>query len=120
MAHILTEFEGKLKQAGIFGAVGVSQIPYHFNCDVRRAFCELWGPLTITLHRGVVEIGISLYDIERISGLSVIGDVYEEFCLVMTFYVILPSIHLLLQNFYAFVLSSVTSTNAIMPLATGG
>ncbi|KAJ8429287.1 LOW QUALITY PROTEIN: hypothetical protein Cgig2_016325 [Carnegiea gigantea] len=46
-AHILIEFEGTLKQAGIFGVVG--------------------------------EIGISLYDIERISGLSVIGDVYEEF-----------------------------------------
>ncbi|KAJ8427015.1 LOW QUALITY PROTEIN: hypothetical protein Cgig2_013333 [Carnegiea gigantea] len=79
VVYILTEFKGKLKQPGIFGAVGVSQFPYHFNCDVWRAFCELWGPLTITLHHGVGEIGICLYDIERISGLSVISDVYEEF-----------------------------------------
>ncbi|KAJ8439281.1 hypothetical protein Cgig2_016829 [Carnegiea gigantea] len=77
-AYILAEFEGTL-QAGVFGAVGVSQFPYHFNCDVWRAFCELLGPLMNTLHHGAGEIGISLYDLERISGLPVIGDVYKEF-----------------------------------------
>ncbi|KAJ8431097.1 hypothetical protein Cgig2_007513 [Carnegiea gigantea] len=65
--------------AGIFGAVGVSQFPYHFNTNVWRAFCELWGPLTNTLRHGTGEVGISFYDLERIGGLPVLGAIYEKF-----------------------------------------
>ncbi|KAJ8423333.1 hypothetical protein Cgig2_021289 [Carnegiea gigantea] len=68
-----------LKQAGIFGAVGVSQFPYHFDANVWRAFCELWGPLINTLHHGAGEVGISLYNLERVGGLPILGDIYEEF-----------------------------------------
>ena len=77
--RVLTRFEEPLKQAGIFGAVGVSQFPYHFDANVWRAFCELWGPLTNTLHHGAGEVGISLYDLERVGGLPILGDIYEEF-----------------------------------------
>ncbi|KAJ8433482.1 hypothetical protein Cgig2_004420 [Carnegiea gigantea] len=77
--YILAEFEEPLKQAGILGVVGVSQFPYHVNCDVWGGFCELWGPLINTFHRGAGESAISLYDLERTSGLPVLGDVYEEF-----------------------------------------
>ena len=43
------------------------------------AFCELWGSLTNTLHHDTGEIGISLYDLERVEGLPILGDIYEEF-----------------------------------------
>ncbi|KAJ8439010.1 hypothetical protein Cgig2_028456 [Carnegiea gigantea] len=77
--RVLTRFEETLKQVGIFGAVGVSQFPYHFDANVWRAFCELWGPLTNTLHHGAGEVSISLYDLERVGGLPILGDIYEEF-----------------------------------------
>ena len=47
--------------------------------DVWRAFCELWGPLTNTLHHSAGEVGVYLYDLEKISGLPILGDIYEEF-----------------------------------------
>ncbi|KAJ8426000.1 hypothetical protein Cgig2_006250 [Carnegiea gigantea] len=68
-----------LKQAGMFGAVGVSQFSYHFDANAWRAFYELWGSLTSTLHHGAGEVGISLYDLERVGGLPSLGDIYEEF-----------------------------------------
>jgi len=75
---VLVRFEECLKQAGIFGAVGVSQFSYHFDANVWQAFCELWGPLTNTLQHGAGEIGISLYDLERIGGLPILAAIYEE------------------------------------------
>ncbi|KAJ8422773.1 LOW QUALITY PROTEIN: hypothetical protein Cgig2_014321 [Carnegiea gigantea] len=71
-------FEEPLKGASIYGAVGVSQFPYHFDAN---AFCELWGPLTNTLHYGAGEVSISLYDLGRIGGLPILGAIYEEFLL---------------------------------------
>ncbi|KAJ8427651.1 hypothetical protein Cgig2_010664 [Carnegiea gigantea] len=68
-----------LKQTGIFGAVGASQFPYHFDTNVWRAFCELWGPLTNILHYGEGEVDISLYDLDQIGGLPIPGAIYEEF-----------------------------------------
>ena len=77
--RVLTRFEEPLKQAGIFGAVGVSQFSYHFDANVWRAFCELWGSLTNTLYHGVDEVGISLFNLKRVRGSPIIGDIYEEF-----------------------------------------
>ena len=77
--RVLVRFEEPLKQAGIFGAVGVSQFSYHFDANVWRAFCELWEPLTNTLHHGAGEVGISLYDLGWIGGLPILGAMYEEF-----------------------------------------
>ncbi|KAJ8434134.1 hypothetical protein Cgig2_000854 [Carnegiea gigantea] len=57
---------------GIYGVVDVSCYPYHFDRD-------LWGPLTNTLHHGAGEVGIFLYDLERIASLPILGNVYEEF-----------------------------------------
>ncbi|KAJ8433641.1 LOW QUALITY PROTEIN: hypothetical protein Cgig2_026821 [Carnegiea gigantea] len=72
--RVLTRFEESLKQVGIFGT-----FPYHFNANVWRAFCELWDPLTNTLHHGAGEVGISRCDLERVGGLPILGDIYEEF-----------------------------------------
>ncbi|KAJ8431702.1 hypothetical protein Cgig2_022324 [Carnegiea gigantea] len=56
--------EEPLKQVGIFGAVGISQFPYHFDAN---------SPLTNTLHHGTGEVGISLYDLEQIGSLPILG-----------------------------------------------
>ncbi|KAJ8424394.1 hypothetical protein Cgig2_006316 [Carnegiea gigantea] len=72
--YIFKHFEHTLRSAGIYGVVGVSNYPYHFDRDVWRAFCEFWGPLTNTLHHGAGEVGISLYNLERIDGLPILGD----------------------------------------------
>ena len=77
--RVLIRFEEPLKQTDIFGAVGVSEFPYRFDIHVWRAFCELWGLLTNTLHHGADEVGMSVYDLERIGGLPVLRAVYEEF-----------------------------------------
>jgi len=77
--RVLVRFEEPLKQASIFGAVGVSQFSYHFDAHVWRAFCELWGPLTNTLQHGAGEVRISIYDLERIGGLPILRAIYEEF-----------------------------------------
>ena len=77
--RVLVCFKEPLKQVGIFGAVGVFQFPHHFDANVQRAFCELWGPLTNTLHHGAGEVGISLYDLGRIGGLPILRAMYEEF-----------------------------------------
>ncbi|KAJ8425005.1 hypothetical protein Cgig2_025384 [Carnegiea gigantea] len=39
----------------------------------------LTGPLTNTLHHGAGEVGISLYDLEWVGDLPILGDIYEEF-----------------------------------------
>jgi len=43
---LLIRFDELLKQAGIFGAVGVSQFSCHFDANVWQAFYDLWGLLT--------------------------------------------------------------------------
>ena len=76
---ILANFEDVLNQAGIYGAVGVSQYPYHFCSNVWKAFLELWSPLTNTLHHGNGEMSISLWDLKMLGGLPISGIPYEEF-----------------------------------------
>ncbi|KAJ8447932.1 hypothetical protein Cgig2_012067 [Carnegiea gigantea] len=54
--RVLVRFEEPLQQAGICGAIGVSQFPYHFETNVWRTFYELWSPLTNALHHGAGEV----------------------------------------------------------------
>jgi hypothetical protein len=76
---ILDKFGNSLDRAGIFGAVGVSCYPYHYCVNTWRAFLELWGPLTNTLHHGNGEMSVSLHDLKVIGGLPIVGIPYEEF-----------------------------------------
>ena len=77
--YILKHFEHTLRSANIYGAIGISCYRYHVDRDLWRDFCKLWGPLTNTLHHGAGEVGISLYDLEKIDGLPILGDIYEQF-----------------------------------------
>ncbi|KAL6286893.1 hypothetical protein ACE6H2_011283 [Prunus campanulata] len=76
---ILRDFKEVLFRAEIYGAVAVSRYPYMYSLNVWKAFLELWGPLTNTLHQGNGEMGISLYDLKIIGGLPILGIPYEEF-----------------------------------------
>ena len=76
---ILRDFKEELFRAEIYGAVAVSRYPYMYSLSVWKAFLELWGPLTNTLHQGNGEMGISLYDLKIIGGLPILGVPYEEF-----------------------------------------
>ncbi|KAJ8422819.1 hypothetical protein Cgig2_027521 [Carnegiea gigantea] len=54
--YILKHFKHTLRSAGIYGAGAVSGYRYHFDRNVWRAFCELWGPLTNTLYHGAGQV----------------------------------------------------------------
>ncbi|KAJ8428411.1 hypothetical protein Cgig2_024557 [Carnegiea gigantea] len=55
------------ESVNIYRDVGVSCYPCHFDRDMWIAFCELWGPLTNTLHYGAGGVGISLYGLRELS-----------------------------------------------------
>ncbi|CAL8999685.1 unnamed protein product [Prunus brigantina] len=59
--------------------VAVSRYSHDCCSNVRRAFCELWGPLSNTFHHGNGEMSISLYDLKVIGGLPILGLPYDEF-----------------------------------------
>ena len=78
-AKIISRNRNVLKRAEIYDAVVVAQYPFSHNCNVWRAFAELWGPTSNTLHHIGGEMGISLYDLKTIGGLPILGIPYEEF-----------------------------------------
>ncbi|KAF7151091.1 hypothetical protein RHSIM_Rhsim02G0179900 [Rhododendron simsii] len=49
------------------------------NINVFKAFLELWSPDTNTFHATYGEVGFSLWDLHRISGLPILGGLYEEY-----------------------------------------
>lgn len=46
--------------------------------NVMHAFCELWCPLTNTLHTPHGELSISLWDLRSLDGLPIDGAFYDE------------------------------------------
>ena len=81
VGFILTEFEGLLKQTGLYQAIrviqyGIPQSSHHFY-DV----FEHYNPLTGTFFTPVGEVGLDLHELYEVLGL-VIGDApYEEYVL---------------------------------------
>ncbi|KAF8404495.1 hypothetical protein HHK36_009380 [Tetracentron sinense] len=59
-------------------AVRAANDDYSRPNSMYRAFCEVWCPETNTFITGRGEIGISLWEMELISGLSIVGEYYEE------------------------------------------
>jgi len=76
--YILKQFKRTLRSTNIYGAISISCYLYHLDGDIWRAFCERRGPLTNTLHHDTSKVGISLYDMTKIGGLLILGDIYEE------------------------------------------
>ncbi|KAG5562671.1 hypothetical protein RHGRI_005404 [Rhododendron griersonianum] len=79
LRDVLSSFFPTLKKASIHSAVYVSQFPYARNINVFKAFLERWSPDTNTFHSTYGEVGFSLWDLHRISGLPIIGELYEKY-----------------------------------------
>ncbi|KAF5934040.1 hypothetical protein HYC85_030211 [Camellia sinensis] len=76
---VLSTFAPILKKCGIYAAIYVSQFAYARNVSLLKGFLEQWSPDTNTFHTIYGELGISLWDLHRISGLPICGEFYEEF-----------------------------------------
>ncbi|CAL5410211.1 unnamed protein product [Camellia sinensis] len=76
---VLSTFAPILKKCGIYAAIYVSQFAYARNVSLLKGFLERWSPDTNTFHTIYGELGISLWDLHRISGLPIRGEFYEEF-----------------------------------------
>ncbi|CAL5344835.1 unnamed protein product [Camellia sinensis] len=76
---VLFTFAPILKKCGIYAAIYVSQFAYARNVSLLKGFLERWSPDTNTFHTIYGELGISLWDLHRISGLPICGEFYEEF-----------------------------------------
>ncbi|CAL5359150.1 unnamed protein product [Camellia sinensis] len=76
---VLSTFAPILKKCGIYAAIYVSQFAYARNVSLLKGFLERWSPDTNTFHTIYGELGISLWDLHRISGLPICGEFYEEF-----------------------------------------
>ncbi|CAL5414251.1 unnamed protein product [Camellia sinensis] len=76
---VLSTFAPILKKCGIYAAIYVSQFAYARNVSLLKGFLERWSPDTNTFHTIYGELGISLWDLHRISELPICGEFYEEF-----------------------------------------
>ncbi|KAF7151982.1 hypothetical protein RHSIM_Rhsim02G0167000 [Rhododendron simsii] len=79
LGDVLSSFAPILEKAGIYSAVYISQFSYTRNINVFKAFLERWSPDTNTFHATYGEVGFSLWDLCRISGLPYLGGLYEEY-----------------------------------------
>ncbi|KAI8548161.1 hypothetical protein RHMOL_Rhmol07G0250800 [Rhododendron molle] len=79
LSDVLSSFAPILEKAGIYSAVYISQFSYTRNINVFKAFLERWSPDTNTFHATYGEVGFSLWDLHRVSGLPILGGLYEEY-----------------------------------------
>ncbi|OAY77718.1 hypothetical protein ACMD2_26782, partial [Ananas comosus] len=68
-----------LRRAGILGGIVASRGKYSKNINIIKALVELWCSETNTFHLPYGEVGISLWEIRELSGLPIIGDMYDEY-----------------------------------------
>ncbi|KAL2930495.1 Serine/threonine-protein phosphatase 7 long form-like protein [Bienertia sinuspersici] len=74
---ILFRFEEPLQLSSIYDAVYASLYSYAKDINIMRAFCESWCPTTNTLHTQLGELSISLWDLYKLGGLPISGEIYE-------------------------------------------
>ncbi|CAL5440559.1 unnamed protein product [Camellia sinensis] len=79
MKHEKLKWDNSFNKCGIYAAIYVSQFAYARNVSLLKGFLERWSPDTNTFHTIYGELGISLWDLHRISGLPICGEFYEEF-----------------------------------------
>ncbi|XP_020081659.1 uncharacterized protein LOC109705334 [Ananas comosus] len=79
--YILSRYTTQLCRAGILGGIVASRGKYNKNINIIKALVELWCSETNTFHLPYGEVGISLWEIRGLSGLPIIGDMYDEYIL---------------------------------------
>ncbi|KAL2894557.1 Serine/threonine-protein phosphatase 7 long form-like protein [Bienertia sinuspersici] len=75
---ILFHFEEPLQLSSIYDAVYASLYSYAKDINIMRAFCESWCPTTNTLHTQLGELSILLWDLYKLGGLPISGEIYDE------------------------------------------
>ncbi|XP_056698714.1 uncharacterized protein [Spinacia oleracea] len=75
---VLFRFKEVLIACSVYNAVYASLYSYSKDPNVMRAFCESWCPTTNTLHTVAGEFSISLWDLYRLGGLPIVGEIYDE------------------------------------------
>lgn len=75
---VLSRFGDALEHSSIFDAVYASLYSYDRDINILRAFCESWCSSTNTLHTMSGELSISLWDLFRLGGLPISGQLYDE------------------------------------------
>lgn len=76
---IIMRFAERLACVNILGGVVISAGTYNRNANLIRALMECWCSQTNTFLMPYGEIGISLWELHRMSGLPITGIMYEEF-----------------------------------------
>nr|CAD1836376.1 unnamed protein product [Ananas comosus var. bracteatus] len=76
---VIAQYKTQLVQAEILGAIIAFKGKYDKNPKLFKGLVELWCSETNTFHLPYGEVGISLWDIKELGGLSIIGEMYDEF-----------------------------------------
>ncbi|CAH9063905.1 unnamed protein product [Cuscuta epithymum] len=75
---ILSLSKSILEKGLIYDAVYASLFTYDRCTNAMQAFCEAWCPMVNTLLTSIGELTITLWDLNVIGGLPIIGDAYDE------------------------------------------
>jgi len=76
--RVLTCFGLYLRDCSLYQAVYASLYSYNRDAYVLHALCGSWCPTTNTLHTLSRELSISLWDLHRLGGLLIYGEIYDE------------------------------------------
>ncbi|XP_074298273.1 uncharacterized protein LOC141629116 [Silene latifolia] len=75
---VLARFSDILSTASIRQAVYASLYSYDKDLQIMRAIFEGWCPDTNTFHTVEGEFYISLWDLKKLGGLPIVGEIYDE------------------------------------------
>ncbi|KAG9450164.1 hypothetical protein H6P81_010129 [Aristolochia fimbriata] len=76
---LLGRYSRTLHNAGVYYGLWVSIFQYSCDASVVQAFLDAWSPKTNTLITCQGELSITLLDMDRIFGLPISGQFYDEF-----------------------------------------
>lgn len=77
LCDYLHQFEVHLKAAGVHEAVWASRYKQQLDGKLMKALVARWSPITNTIFTYYEELGISLWDVYRITGLPIVGEMYD-------------------------------------------
>ncbi|KAJ0961990.1 hypothetical protein J5N97_029818 [Dioscorea zingiberensis] len=75
---IVKNYSKELSYVELIGGIISSVDCYDLDPNFYKALVELWYPDTNTFHLLYGEVGISLWDIKRLGGLPINGNIYDE------------------------------------------
>lgn len=79
LCDCLHRLEVRLKEVGVYEAVWASRYMQQLDGELMKALVARWSPTINTIFTCYGELGISLWDVYRISGLPIVREMYDEF-----------------------------------------